>query len=66
MLEKTLTLDTETYPKLVSCFYVAIEPEKSDMVLKSTLKGTIITPTPSLICKILEISDSGVHTFSKD
>ncbi|XP_058766264.1 uncharacterized protein LOC131639835 [Vicia villosa] len=64
--KKVLTLDLENDPKLVRCFYTAINPDNNDMVLKSTLKGITITLTPSLICKILEIPDSGVHLFSKD
>lgn len=61
-----ITLNIDTYPKFVRCFYAAIEHEKSDMVIKETLKGISITLTPSLICKILDIRDSGISLFSKD
>ncbi|XP_058763947.1 uncharacterized protein LOC131637367 [Vicia villosa] len=64
--QKMLTLEIETYPKLVRSFYAAIHPETNDVSLKSTIKGITITLTPSLICEILNISDSGIHLFSQE
>ncbi|XP_058753720.1 uncharacterized protein LOC131626904 [Vicia villosa] len=63
---KMLTLEIKTYPKLVRCFYAAIHQDTNNMTLKSTIKGITITLTPSLICQILEIPDSGIHLFAKE
>ncbi|XP_058775334.1 uncharacterized protein LOC131649598 [Vicia villosa] len=63
---KMLTLEIKTYPKLVRCFYASIHQDTNDMILKSTIKGITITITPSLICQILGIPDSGIHLFAKE